>query len=222
MALSDLSPSAQNYLKIMWSIGEWSDEPVTASLLAARTGFRISSVSGAVAKLAEQGLVDHAPYGAISLTEAGRAHALQMIRRHRLIETFLVEVLGYSWDEVHDEAEDLEHAVSDLLISRIDDHLGHPTRDPHGDPIPGPDGSMEKSAAMSLEATPEGATVVIERISDDDPELLRFLSSQGVAVGTRLTVGASSPYSGSLLLHLGDAELPLAPAAAAEIWVREA
>ncbi|MDO5724448.1 MAG: metal-dependent transcriptional regulator [Flaviflexus sp.] len=222
MALSDLSPSAQNYLKIMWSLGEWSDEPVTASLLASRTGFRISSVSGAVSKLAEQGLVNHAPYGAISLTDAGRAHALQMIRRHRLIETFLVEVLGYRWDEVHDEAEDLEHAVSDLLISRIDDHLGHPTRDPHGDPIPGPDGSMEKSEATSLEAAPEGATVIIERISDDDPELLRFLSSQGVDVGTRLTVGASSPYSGSLLLCLGDKELPLAPTAAAEIWVREA
>lgn len=222
MALSDLSPSAQNYLKIMWSLGEWSDEPVTASLLAARTGFRISSVSGAVSKLAEQGFVDHAPYGAISLTEAGRAHALQMIRRHRLIETFLVEVLGYSWDEVHDEAEDLEHAVSDLLISRIDQHLGHPTRDPHGDPIPGPDGSMDKSEAISLDLVPEGARVVIERISDDDPELLRFLSSRGVQVGTELTVGPSSPYSGSLSLTVDDEELPLAPTAAAEIWVREA
>src|SRR5690606_22941103 len=120
-----------NHLKVIWSLQEWSSDPVTTSTIAARTGLRLSTASGAVAKLADKGLVEHERYGEVRLTPEGRRLALAMVRRHRLIETFLVETLGYRWDEVHDEAENLEHAVSDLLVDRVDALLGHPTRDPH-------------------------------------------------------------------------------------------
>ena len=170
MSVSELSMSTQNYLKAIWSLGEWSTDPVTTSALAARVGVRLSTVSDALRKLTEQGLLEHTPYGAITLSEQGRTHALAMVRRHRLIETFLVEVLDYSWDQVHDEAEHLEHAVSDFLVERMDQHLGHPSRDPHGDPIPAADGSVERPDAVLLSELPAGSTVRVERISDADPQ----------------------------------------------------
>src|SRR5690554_6655643 len=135
MSVSELSASAQNHLKVIWGLQEWSDDPVLPSTIAEKSGLRPSSVSGAISKLVERGLVEHEPYGAVHLTDAGRRLALDMVRRHRLIETFLVRALGYGWDEVHDEAEELEHAVSDLMVERLDAFLGHPRRDPHGDPI---------------------------------------------------------------------------------------
>ena len=119
MSVEHLTPSAQNYVKIIWGVQEWSSDPVTPSLIAARAGVAMSSVSDAVRKLAEQGLVTHTPYGAVALTDEGRRAAVAMVRRHRLLETFLVQVLGYTWDEVHDEAEVLEHAVTDRLVDRI-------------------------------------------------------------------------------------------------------
>ena len=136
MSVSDLSASTQDYLKAIWELEEWSDQPATTSMIAKALGVKQSTVSDTVRKLADQELVSHKRYGSVQLTEQGRAHALQMVRRHRLIETFLVQVLDYSWDEVHDEAEQLEHAVSDLLVERVAELLHHPTRDPHGDPIP--------------------------------------------------------------------------------------
>ena len=125
MPLSELSVSTQNYLKEIWSLEEWTKTPATASALAERMGLRISSVSDGLKRLAAADLIEHQPYGAIELTETGRSYALAMIRRHRLIETFLVETLGYTWDRVHDEAEVLEHAVSDFMVDRIDTLLGH-------------------------------------------------------------------------------------------------
>ena len=115
-ALTDLSASFQNYLKALWLLGEWADEPVSPTALAARVGVKPPTVSDAVRKLGRLGLVDYESYGAVALTPAGRVLALEMVRRHRLIETFLVEVLGYRWDQVHDEAESLEHAVSEFLV----------------------------------------------------------------------------------------------------------
>ena len=131
-----LSAVAQDYLKVIWTASEWSEDTVSTKMLSERIGVSASTVSEAIRKLADQGMVDHARYGAISLTERGRHAAVAMVRRHRLIETYLVRELGYGWDEVHDEAEILEHAVSDLMMSRIDAKLGFPQRDPHGDPIP--------------------------------------------------------------------------------------
>ena len=140
--LGDLSPVAQDYLKAIWSAQEWSSEPATSKMLAVRFGVSASTVSQYLRRLAAQGLVEHAPYGSIELSDNGRHLAVAMVRRHRLIEAFLVKALGYSWDEVHSESEVLEHAVTDRMVERIDRFLGHPERDPHGDPIPRQDGTF--------------------------------------------------------------------------------
>ncbi len=221
MSVSELSTSTQNYLKVIWGLQEWSSEPVTATAVAARAGVRLSTASDAVRKLAEQGLTDHTPYGAVRLTDAGRTHALAMVRRHRLIETFLVEVLGYGWDEVHDEAEHLEHAVSDDLIDRIDDHLGHPERDPHGDPIPRRDGHVVHPDATRLTEATSGTTVLVERISDGDPDLLRFFAEHGLVVGSRVHVQPGAPYSEALSVTVdeGGEPIPLGRAATDSVWV---
>ncbi|MGO1465197.1 MAG: metal-dependent transcriptional regulator [Brachybacterium sp.] len=221
MSVVDLSASTQNYLKAIWNLEEWSDKPVTASTIAQKTGLKLSTVSGALPKLAEQGLVEHARYGSIALTAAGREFAVAMVRRHRLIETFLVEVLGYGWDQVHDEAEILEHAVSDFMIGRIDEFLAHPVRDPHGDPIPSPSGAVERASSVQnlSEATP-GTRLVVERISDSDPELLRFFADRGLVVGAEFTVSAGPPYSDSLQVQVGNGPpVVLGRAATDAVWV---
>lgn len=206
MAVDDLSESAQNYLKVIWGLQEWSDEPATASVIAEKAGVRTSTVSGAVSKLTDQGLLEHTPYGAVTLTDRGRTYALTMVRRHRLIETFLVEMLGYGWDEVHDEAERLEHAVSDDLVARIDARLGHPTRDPHGDPIPLADGTLQVPPAIRLSQLTGGGSVTVERIADDDPALLKFFADRGVTVGVQLQVQPGSPFSEALEVRVAGAE----------------
>src|SRR5690606_101486 len=137
------------------------------------------SVTEMVKKLAASGLVDHVPYGAITLTGEGRTLALRMVRRHRLIETWLVEAFGYRWDEVHDEAEVLEHAISDRMLDAIFEQLGRPTRDPHGDPIPTAEGTVAFPAAVLLAEAPDGHEGVVVRIRDRDPKLLRYLTAEG-------------------------------------------
>ncbi len=221
MSVSVLSPSHQNYLKAIWSLGEWSDEPVTTSAVAARVGVKMSTVSDAVRKLHELGLVDHTRYGAMTLTPQGHAHAVAMVRRHRLIETFLVELLGYRWDQVHEEADALEHAVSDFLVERIAERLGHPERDPHGDPIPRPDGSVDAVDAVTLTDLGTGRRAVIERIADDDPGLLQFFAEQGIGLGTAVEAKPGAPYSGGIEVVVdGGATVTLGRAATDAIWVK--
>ncbi len=210
MSVSELSASTQNYLKAVWGLTEWSSGPVTPSLIAERTGLRLSSVSDAVRRLSAQGLVVHAPYGSVELTEVGRAHALAMVRRHRLIESFLVSALGYSWDQVHDEAENLEHAVSDFMIDRIDAFLGFPTRDPHGDPIPSADGTVQIPDATPLTELGAGHRVVIERIADADPALLQFLQEQGLGVGVTVEVTEGPAFSDALAVRVAGSDAPVA------------
>lgn len=205
MSVGDLSTSTQNYLKGIWALSEWSDTPVTPSSVAKHLGLRKSTVSDGVRKLGEQGLVEHKPYGAVELTDTGRTYAVAMIRRHRLIETFLVEALGYTWDQVHDEAENLEHSVSDFMVDRIDAFLDYPSRDPHGDPIPSASGRVETPAAVPLTGVQPGHTATIERIADDDPKLLKFLDSHGLVVGAQLEVAAGAPYSGAVEVRLAGA-----------------
>ncbi|WP_217133302.1 metal-dependent transcriptional regulator [Leucobacter chinensis] len=195
MSVAALSESTQNYVKAVWSLSEWSDEPVTASTIAARVGVKLSTASDAIRKLTEQGLLDHARYGSVTLTDEGRSHALAMVRRHRLIETFLVEVLGYRWDQVHDEAETLEHAVSDFMVERLDEHLGHPERDPHGDPIPSAAGEVHRPNAQLLSSVGEGQRVRVERVADDDPGLLQFFADHGIGYGSVLVTRPAAPYS---------------------------
>jgi DtxR family Mn-dependent transcriptional regulator len=202
MSVSQLSTSTQNYLKAIWGLTEWSSEPVTPTLIAQRTRLRLSSVSDAIRKMSTQGLVEHAPYGAVELTEEGRTFALAMVRRHRLIESFLVRALHYTWDQVHDEAESLEHAVSDFMIDRIDELLEFPTRDPHGDPIPSASGMVTIPDAQQLTLIGAGTRVVVERISDADPELLQFFDSHDIVLG--------APYSGALNVTVEGAQGPLA------------
>ena len=204
MAITALSDSAQNHLKTIWSLTEWSEEPVTAAALAQALGLRRSTVSDALKRLREQGLVEHAPYGTVTLTPVGRQHAVAMVRRHRLIETFLVETLGYTWDQVHDEAEVLEHSVSEFMVERIAQVLGNPEHDPHGDPIPAADGTIQRPDALPLtallermgEARTTGSdpelTVTVARISDVDPAVLQDFAALGLGVGSRLQLVLSS------------------------------
>lgn len=198
----DLTTVAQDYLKTIWTAQEWSHEKVSTKLLAERIGVSASTASESIRKLADQGLVNHEKYGAVTLTDAGRHAALQMVRRHRLMETFLVNELGYSWDEVHDEAEVLEHAVSDLMLTRIDAKLGHPTRDPHGDPIPAADGRVPTPPARQLSECEDGDAGTVARISDADPEMLRYFDSVGISLDSRLRVLARRDFAGLITVAI--------------------
>jgi DtxR family Mn-dependent transcriptional regulator len=161
-------------------------------VLAVRLAVAPSSVTEMVKKLAAQGLVTHQPYGAIRLTDAGLSRALGVVRRHRLVETWLVSDMGYGWDAVHDEAEVLEHAISDRLLEAIDAHLGRPARDPHGDPIPQADGSVVSIPTVLLSEARDGHTGEVVRISDRDPLLLRRLAAGGIRPGVSVTLSNGS------------------------------
>lgn len=202
MSVAELSPRTQQYLKVIWGLQEWSDAPVTTTLLAERIGVRPPTVSDALRKLSDEGLVHHARYGAAELTPRGRSLALQMVRRHRLIETYLAEQLDYDWDQVHAEAETLEHAVSDMFVERIDRLLGHPTRDPHGDPIPAADGSLDVPEVVGLAAVPPGRSIRVEQVSDADPDLLRWFADRGIVVDAELEVVEGEPYSEAVVVRV--------------------
>lgn len=227
MAVAELTRMAQDYLQAIWKAAEWAPGPVAMNDLAARLGVTTSTVSSGVKRLREDGLVRHERYGAIELTETGRIAALQMVRRHRLLETYLVERLGYTWDQVHDEAEHLEHAVSDFFVERISEELGHPSRDPHGDAIPTADGALDSPDAELLsQLTPNQRGVVI-RISDENPELLRYLSEHGIGLDARVVVSERRDFAGTLAFSLettdGEVSHELGLPAAEAIWVtREA
>jgi DtxR family Mn-dependent transcriptional regulator len=181
--------AAEDYLKVIYGHTEWQPDPITPSQLAARLGLAPSTVTEMVKKLVASGQVAHAPYGAVELTAAGREEALRMVRRHRLVETWLVSQYGYGWDEVHDEAEVLEHALSDRLLDAIDVQLGHPERDPHGDPIPGADGSVPRREARQLSVLAPGERARVTRISDRDPGVLRDLTARGVGLDSEVVAG---------------------------------
>jgi DtxR family Mn-dependent transcriptional regulator len=209
--------AVEDYVKVIYGHTEWQPDPITSSVLAARLGLAASSVTEMVKKLGAQGLVDHEPYGAVTLTAAGTTLALRMVRRHRLIETWLVREFDYLWDEVHDEAEVLEHALSDRMLDAIDDRLGRPRRDPHGDPIPSRDGRVDRPDAALLRDAGAGATVTVVRISDRDPRMLRHLEAEGVTVDTALTVESLHPFVVSSPGRTGGLEV--AADALAAIWV---
>lgn len=190
-----LSASHQNYLKTIWTLSEWSQAPVTPSEIAQRAGVKISSASDAIKRLKSQGLVVHTPYGAVSLTETGKAVAVQVVRRHRLLETYLVQELGYTWDQVHEEADSLEHYVSDFLIDRIEAKLGYPTADPHGDPIPNSSGEVAKPEAQRLSEINANTRVKVQRVFDEDAKLLQYFASHGVEIGSELFVKGPHPYA---------------------------
>ncbi|MDF0532045.1 metal-dependent transcriptional regulator [Tsukamurella sp. 8F] len=218
--VTELSAVTQDYLKRIWTAQEWAPTKVSTKSLAESLGVSASTASEAIRKLADQGLVDHEKYGAVTLTDAGRAAAVTMVRRHRLLETFLVRELGYGWDEVHDEAEILEHAVSERFLARLDERLGHPDRDPHGDPIPQPDGSVPTPDARALTELDAGESGVIARISDADPEMLRYFEDVGIAPDARVEVVELRKFLGTVAVKVEGSPLDLGDIAAASIWVR--
>jgi DtxR family Mn-dependent transcriptional regulator len=221
--LSSDSSSVQDYVKAIYTFTEWQDRAVSSSLLASRLGVANSSVSEMVRKLVELGLVAHEPYGSVELTPEGRRLALAMVRRHRLLETYLVKELGYAWDEVHDEAELLEHTVSDKMIERIAAKLGNPARDPHGDPIPAADGSIAVPRAHQLQDLDEGRSGRITRISDADPALLRFLQAERISLDDPVRIIGRRPFGGALVVRFGTGqaarELDLGDETAAALWI---
>ncbi|SPT53437.1 Iron-dependent repressor IdeR [Actinomyces bovis] len=194
MAHGPLSASNEEYLKSIWTLQEWSGAPTTPGDLARRTGMRPSTVSDALRRLHAAGLIERAPYGSVTLTAEGAEQAVMLVRRHRLIELFLVRTLGYTWDEVHDEADALEHTVSPLMVERMDTALGHPLTDPHGDPIPDPDGTITHPTLIPLARARAGERLRVGRVSDRDPGLLRRLSEAGVTLGSHVTLHPSSPF----------------------------
>ncbi len=187
--VDDLTVVAQDYLKVIWTATERDEPPITTTGLAARLGTSAPNVSETLRRLAGQGLVTYEPYRPVRLTAAGERLAIGMVRRHRLIEAFLVQVLGYGWDEVHEEAERLEHAVSDQLLGRIDALLGHPSRDPHGHQIPTAAGALPLPGGLArLSDCAPGRYRVVE-VSDADPAVLGELDRLGISPGTEVDTG---------------------------------
>lgn len=194
------SEAIQDFLKAIYLL-EQEHERVQTSILAEYLGITAPSTTEMAKKLARARLVVHEPYRGVRLTEAGRRVALEIIRNHRLIELFLVETLGYTWDEVHDEAERLEHAVSDRFIQRVAEFLGHPHFDPHGDPIPGPQGELSLRELAPLALMMRGQEGSIARLRDQSSDMLRYLADKGLTIGARVKVVAIDPFEGPITLE---------------------
>lgn len=194
IAMSDLvadnsfSVSVGDYVKAIWELAGPSGGAASTKDVAERLSIAPASVTNMFGRLREMGLVEYERYQGASLTEAGRAEALRLVRRHRLIETFLLEHLGYSWQEVHGEAEQLEHAVSDIFTERLAELLGHPDRDPHGDPIPTTEGTLEPDNSFPLSDATAGQRVCISRVSGDDAAVLAYLWEHGLVPGKPVKV----------------------------------
>ena len=212
------SPVVDDYLKTVYAHTEWQPDPITPKALADRLGVAPSSATEMVQKMTAQGLVTHVPYKTIQLTDAGRARALAVVRRHRLIETWLAREMGYSWDEVHDDAEILEHAISDRLVDAIDARLGRPVRDPHGDAIPAADGTIATEPAVRLDEAPAGHVGHVIRISDRDPAVLRALDQANIGPGSELRIGDAT-HDASVVVTFADHAHILPRPAAAAIWI---
>ncbi|QEO14732.1 metal-dependent transcriptional regulator [Agromyces intestinalis] len=213
------SPAIEDYLKTVYAHTEWQPDPITPSVLASKLGVAPSSVTEMVKKMAAQGLVSHAPYRAVRLTDEGRRQALAVVRRHRLVETWLVREMGYAWDEVHDEAEVLEHALSDRLLEAIDARLGRPRVDPHGDPIPHRDGTVSREPFVLLAEAEPGHLGRVIRISDRDGAVLRELDVAGIGPGVVLQVTDVSADAVTVKAGAEASGRSLAREVASAIWL---
>jgi len=216
-----LSRSTEDYIKAIYRL-EQERSPVATSALARLLRVGDGSVSSMIKKLSRERLVRHEPYRGVSLTPAGYRLALDMVRRHRLWEMFLVRYLGYEWDAIHDEAERLEHATSDELLRRLDALLGHPAADPHGDPIPDRHGALRGVSRENLSACSAGQTVRIVRISDGNRDLLTHAREEGLLLRRILTVRKKLPVDGSILVKMGRREIFLSKIVADAIFVEPA
>jgi DtxR family Mn-dependent transcriptional regulator len=200
-----LSRSVEDYLKAVYSLTE-RGESASTSALAESLDVQPASVTGMVKRLAECGYLEHARYRGVRLTEAGSREALRIIRRHRILETYLNTHLDYSWEDVHEEAERLEHAASDALIDRMAAILKHPSHDPHGAPIPTPSGEIEASEFVTLNEVDPGVAVQIRSVQDEDPDRLRYLETLGLVPGARIVIEERAPFDGPTTVTIGSRE----------------
>jgi DtxR family Mn-dependent transcriptional regulator len=213
-----LTAPVEDYLKAIYALGKGSGAAATNEI-AQRLDLAPASVSGMVRRLADQGLLAYERYHGVKLTESGRRAALRTLRRHRVIEAYLAQALGYAWDRVHDEAERLEHAASDELVDRMAANIGEPEVDPHGAPIPTRDGAVDETEYRSLAEMSVGASGSVVRVADEDPEMLRYLAELSIVPGKRVTVKSRAPFDGPITLSVGRHELSIGPALAAQVLV---
>ena len=208
----------EDYLKQIYKL-QSTDKRVSTSSLAGRLSIAPASVTDMVKKLSEQGFLRHTPYRGVELTEKGRKHALRIVRRHRLWEVLLVELLGFPWDEIDREAERLEHSTSEQLERKIDEVLGHPKTDPHGDPIPTEDGELKEASLKSLADIELGQSCRIRRVSDASPEVLKYVAKLGLSLKKRIVVKERVEFDGSLLVGIGSRECYVSQKLAHNIFV---
>lgn len=206
----------EDYLKVIYEIERATGAAATTDI-AQRLAIAPASVSGMIRRLAEQGLLDHERYHGVRLTDEGRRVALRMIRRHRVIETYLTRALGYPWDLVHDEAERLEHAASDELVDRMAAAIGEPAVDPHGAPIPTREGTIDERDHHSLAELEPGRSGRVVQVSDDDAARLRYLAELGLVPGAQVTVLERAPFGGPIRLRVGQSECAVGPGLAAVV-----
>src|SRR5436305_2591006 len=199
-----ISSAIEDYAKAIYALERRAGEPVSTNALAERLGVTAASASGMVKRLGELGLVEHEPYRGVALTDDGCRVALEVMRHHRLLELYLVQTLGVPWDRVHAEAEVPEHVLSEDLEELIAAKLGDPTVDPHGDPIPSRDLTIEEGTSHSLQSLSIGARGTFTRVSDSDPDMLRWLAERGIAPGDYLEVVDKQPFDGPLFVCFGE------------------
>lgn len=197
-----VSPAVEDYLKAIYNLSQ-DGQPVSTSAIAERLGVAAGSVTGMLKRLAEQGLVEHTRYYGASLTEAGNETAVRTIRRHRILELFLVQVLGYTWDRVHEEAERLEHVASEEMIDRMATVLGEPAEDPHGAPIPVAGEQFMETEFPALAELDAGRLAVLRRVPDEDPAALRYLARMNLVPGVEVEVLEHAPFNGPITVRVG-------------------
>ena len=213
-----LTAPVEDYLKAIYAF-ERDGRAAATNDIAQRLSIAPASVSGMVQRLADQGLVAYQRYRGVRLTAAGKRAALKTIRRHRVIEAYLVKALGYGWDGVHDEAERLEHAASDTLIDRMASAIGEPMTDPHGAPIPTREGTIDETPHESLADAEVGARKLVVRVGDEDPGMLRYLDSLGLRPGVEVTLTERAPFDGPLTIAVGSTKQQVGAALASRVLV---
>jgi DtxR family Mn-dependent transcriptional regulator len=214
-----ITEADQNYLKEIYSL-ELDHQHATTSMLAERFGYSPATVTGMLKKLSQKGWVDYEPYQGARLTDDGRKIALEVVRHHRLLETYLARALDIPWDRLHDEAEKLEHVLSEYLEARIDEQLGFPTSDPHGSPIPAADGSVRPAGRTRLAGLAAGEEAEVVEVYDRDPEILSRLQELALYPGTRLSVEAVEPLDGLLTLRLEGRPIVVGQTTANHVYVK--
>jgi DtxR family Mn-dependent transcriptional regulator len=213
-----ITQAVQDYLKVIYKLSK-RGKSVSTNAIAERLQVAQASVTGMMKKLSELKLITHKPYYGVQLTQYGNRIALEIIRHHRLLELYLAKALGYPWDRVHEEAEKLEHHISEEFEDRMAEYLGHPTTDPHGAPIPGKDGHVPQRKVLCLTDVEVGQRVTVAQVSDNDPEMLRYLGNIGIYPNVQMDIIDRAPFDGPLNVRVGDVDHHLGNAVTDNIMV---